>query len=183
MAKNKETVPEILDEEIREEEQPSVKGPLRDDPEPAYTPAWQVVNRRQDVYADKFPPKIYSLEALMATGLVTEEMLEEAGYVKFTDYASTSKTGVVRINDSYGFGISPDGEIRGVNATLQQYNNSPDYRVINKGTMRSIRSAVVTDGMLDYARSSIVAQANDIYAIRMQYDGTNWSIIAEKTNT
>lgn len=109
--------------------------------------------------------------------------LSTLGFVKNTDYASASTAGVVKINDSYGFGISETGEIRGLNATLTQYNNSPDYRIINKGTMRSIRSAVVTDGMLDYARAQIVAQANDVYAIRMRFDGTNWQIIAEKTNT
>lgn len=180
MAKSKDA---DLVEEIREEEPLETKGPLRDEPEPAYVPAWEVVNDRQNILADKIPPKIYSLEALLAAGIVTEEMLEEAGYVKFTDFASTTSTGVVKINESYGFSMSESGEIRGLNATLTQYNNSPDYRVINKGTMRSIRSAVVQDGMLDYARAQIVAQANDVYAIRMRFDGTNWQIIAEKTNT
>ena len=175
--------PELENEQIVEDEPIIVKGPLRDDPAPEYVPAWEVVNDRQNILADKIPPKIYSLEALLAAGIVTEETLEEAGYVKFTDYASTSKTGVIKINSSYGFNVSDSGELSVVNATLQQYNNSPDYRVINKGTMRNIRSAVVQDGMLDYARNQIVAQANDIYAIRMLFDGTNWSIIAEKTNT
>lgn len=153
MAKNKVTAPEILDEEIREEEQPSVKGPLRDDPEPAYTPAWQVVNQRQDVYSDKFPPKIYSLDAMMAAGIVNEEALaaylDENKYVKQTDYASADAGGTVKISSTYGLSISATyGIVQGASKNATQYGTSADALIISKGTLEAVFLNVLTNKLI-----------------------------------
>lgn len=178
MAKNKETVPEILDEEIREEEQPSVKGPLRDDPEPAYTPAWQVVNRRQDVYSDKFPPKIHSLEALMAAGFVTEEMLEDGGYVKNTDYATSSKAGVIKTGGGYGAYTTGAGIIACSARTAQQYATDGTSMFIAKGTLENVKQVLVESALSLFcdATSSSAAIGTKLSNLTMTKTENGWVI-------
>ena len=176
MAKNKVTAPEILDEEIREEEQPSVKGPLRDDPEPAYTPAWQVVNRRQDVYADKFPPKIYSLEALMAAGIVTEEMLADGGYVKNTDYATPTAAGVVKVSGTYGAYVSGSGVLYPAARTVQQYEGDQSTFFISKGTLENVKADVAARALVDIAAAQFPEATAGTYTVKLTYDGAAWGV-------
>ena len=178
MAKNKVTAPEILDEEIREEEQPSVKGPLRDDPEPAYTPAWQVVNRRQDVYADKFPPKIYSLEALMAAGLVTEEMLTEGGYVKNTDYATSGDGGVFKTSPNAYCTAVISGYLQGSIKDSETFYSGAVYPAafVTKGTLNNITPVVASDGLIKIADAQITAPVAGTYTVKLTYDGTAWGV-------
>lgn len=146
MAKKKET---DLVEEIREEEQLETKGPLRDDPEPAYSPAWEVVNDRQNILTDKIPPKIYSLEALMAAGIVTEESLAEAGYVKNTDYASALVGGVVKLPTSRGLAIESNGSMYTSTFTLANYNTTGSGTFIGKGTLENIRTDLFKRSIID----------------------------------
>lgn len=176
MAKNKETVPEILDEEIREEEQPSVKGPLRDDPEPAYTPAWQVVNRRQDIYSDVFPPKIYSLDALLAAGIVTDEMLADGGYVKNTDYASGSVAGVVKASAGNGLAVSGTGQLAGNTFTNQGYTTSAGGAIICKGTLENIKEDLSARGLVGIAAGQYAEPTAGTYTVKLTYDGTAWGV-------
>lgn len=180
MAKNKVTDPEILDEEIREEEQPSVKGPLRDDPEPAYTPAWQVVNRRQDVYADKFPPKIYSLDALMAAGIVTEEMLADGGYVKDTDYATSSKAGVIKTGSGYGAYTTGSGVIACSARTNQQYATDGTSMFIAKGTLENVKADLSARALVEIAQGQHSTPTVGNYTVKLAYDGTAWGVIITK---
>lgn len=143
MAKKKET---DLVEEIREEEPLETKGPLRDEPEPAYSPAWEVVNDRQNILADKIPPKIYSLEALMAAGIVTEEMLTEAGYVKNTDYASADNGGVIKISAALGTAVN-NGVIQGSSRTLANYSATSNSLIISKGTLENIKAQLIVNAL------------------------------------
>ena len=178
MAKNKETVPEILDEEIREEEQPSVKGPLRDDPEPAYTPAWQVVNRRQDIYSDKIPPKIYSLEALMAAGIMTEETLADAGYVKNTDYATSGAGGVFKTSPNAYCTTVTNGYLQGSIKDSETFYSGAVYPAafVTKGTLNNITPSVASDGLVKIAGAQFAEPTAGTYTVKLTYDGTAWGV-------
>ena len=176
MAKNKVTTPEILDEEIREEEQPSVKGPLRDDPEPAYTPAWQVVNRRQDVYADKFPPKIYSVDALIAAGVMTDETLEDAGYVKNTDYATNSTGGVIKASTGNGLAVSGTGQLAGNTFTATGYGSSAGGAIICKGTLENIKEDLSARALVGIASAQFPEATVGTYTVKLTYDGAAWGV-------
>lgn len=180
MAKNKVTDPEILDEEIREEEQPLVKGPLRDDPEPAYTPAWQVVNRRQDVYSDKLPPKIFSIEAMIAAGVVNEENLAaylvENGYVKNTDYASTSVGGVIKTNTGVGTQVNTNGLLNASARTLAQYPDDGVGTFIGKGTLENIKEDLIARALVGIGEAQITTPVAGTYTVKLTYDGAAWGV-------
>lgn len=102
-------------------------------------------------------------------------------YVKRTDYASSTKGGVVKLESYYGVGTSPSGSFWGVPTTLTDYKNSRDARVIVcKGTLENIKYDLVkravtenditlTDDEKTAARTWIGAISDTYYA------GTNGS--------
>lgn len=150
MGKTKEVTPELVDEII--EEPVEVKSPTRDaDPEPEYVPAYQVVNDRQNIYTDKIPPKIMSLEALIAAGMVNEtnlaEYLEDNGYVKNTDYATGATTGVIIASNSYGLSVTSGGSLVGATRTEAQYNANSGNMIISKGTLENIAYSFVFNAL------------------------------------
>lgn len=59
-------------------------------------------------------------------------------YVKNTDYASTSKGGVVKISNYYGTNITNDGIMYGTTKTFSQYEDGPLSSFISKGTLENI---------------------------------------------
>lgn len=145
MGKNNEVVPEV--EEILEETT-EVKTPTRyGDPEPEYAPAYQVVNDRQNIYTDKIPPVIMSLEALLSAGVVNKTALDdylvENGYVKNTDYATGSTAGVIIASNSYGLSVTSGGSLVGATRTLVQYDANSGNMIISKGTLENVKLTLV----------------------------------------
>ena len=167
---------EILEEVV--EDNP-VKSPLRDaDPEPEYVPAYQVINGRQDILSDKIPPKIMSLEALIAAGLVNETnlaaYLEDNGYVKNTDYAGTDTGGVVKTSATYGTAISTAGALYGSTRTASQYDNATNALMMCKGTLENIKVYLASSGIAgDFADEVTTPDTTKEYALIMKYDTDN----------
>lgn len=69
----------------------------------------------------------------------TSDLTNDSNYVKNTDYAASSKGGVVKVNDYYGFGVT-NGGVPYVNAfTYENYVNNKDNNVfIGKGTLENV---------------------------------------------
>lgn len=61
-----------------------------------------------------------------------------SNYVKFTDYASDSKAGVVKVNPStYGIGIASSGTLMGATVQDSFFEDKDDKFVISKGTLKN----------------------------------------------
>ena len=61
------------------------------------------------------------------------------GYVKDTDYARSTKAGVIKVNTMYGLGVnSYDGILKGVGTDYDGYITSGVSMVISKGTLENV---------------------------------------------
>lgn len=58
--------------------------------------------------------------------------------VKFTDYASSSKSGVVKTSQNHGIATNGEGFLTGVTRTAEQYNTNSGYMLISKGTLENV---------------------------------------------
>ena len=65
------------------------------------------------------------------------------GYVKNTDYATSSTGGTIIISTYYGTAIYGDGKIYAVRRTLNEYNNSDTGSFISKGTLENAKNDIV----------------------------------------
>lgn len=172
--------PELENEQTVTDEPIIVKGPLRDDPAPEYVPAWEVVNDRQNILTDKLPPKIYSIDALVAAGVVNEEnlaaYLEDNSYVKNTDYASAATGGVVKTNTGVGTQVNTNGLLNAVARTNQQYSGDGVGLFIGKGTLEAIKEDVTARALVGIAEGQYSEPTAGTYTVKLAYDGTAWGV-------
>ena len=78
-------------------------------------------------------------------------------FVKNTDYATSSKGGVIKIRDDFGTTMI-NGFLRGVTKTKSQYDEASDVIFINKGTLDNVLNARIGDinTMLDQMNREVV---------------------------
>lgn len=77
----------------------------------------------------------------LISGLVSETQLEETleDYVKNTDYASSSKGGVIKVSDYYNYVVSANsGVLYTRTKTYQEYTNLDANAFIGKGTLENV---------------------------------------------
>lgn len=58
--------------------------------------------------------------------------------VKSTDYASSSKAGVIKSSQNHGISVNADGFLTGVTRSAEQYNTNSGYMIISKGTLENV---------------------------------------------
>lgn len=61
--------------------------------------------------------------------------------VKSTDYATSTKGGVIKFSTSYGIVMSADGFLMGSTRTAEQYASNSGNMLINKGTLENVLQA------------------------------------------
>lgn len=76
--------------------------------------------------------------------LIGSTTVDLTDYVKNTDYATTIKSGVIRIDSNLGTDIGSEGNIRGTIRTKEQYNNDSILSILSKGTLENIKENLVT---------------------------------------
>ena len=78
-------------------------------------------------------------------------------FVKFTDYASTDKAGVIKTN-AYSIYIGSDGKLRCNGRTYTEYQSLSNVDFISKGTLDNVLTAVIgdIDTMLDQMNREVV---------------------------
>ena len=64
--------------------------------------------------------------------------IDLTNYVQFTDYASSSKGGVIKIDNSYGTNIGFGGDLRSITRTYGQYTSGNGAMFISKGTLENV---------------------------------------------
>lgn len=74
-------------------------------------------------------------------------------YVKNTDYASTSKGGVIKVSNSYGSGIEQNGVIFATEISYSNYQTLTNKTFIGKGTLEN----VITGKNLETANNKVTS--------------------------
>lgn len=64
--------------------------------------------------------------------------IDLSGYVKNTDFATSTKGGVIKFSTSHGVNMSADGFLMGATRTAEQYNSNSGNMLINKGTLENV---------------------------------------------
>lgn len=70
--------------------------------------------------------------------LIGTTQVDLTDYVKNTDYASSTKGGVVKFGNSYGTTILANGVLAGTTRTYEQYDEGSNYMLIGKGTLENV---------------------------------------------
>ena len=58
--------------------------------------------------------------------------------VKYTDYATSTRGGVIKFSQSHGITMSSDGFLMGSTRTAEQYTSNSGNMLINKGTLENV---------------------------------------------
>lgn len=105
------------------------------------------------IYIDLTGNKIYRFEENENTGVYSDL----TDYVKNTDYATSSKGGVIKGNVN-GFIIGSTGNPSANTYTYQQYISTADYHFIGKGTLENVLNARIGDinSLLDEINGEII---------------------------
>ena len=80
------------------------------------------------------------------------------GYVKNTDYATSSVGGVIKVNSAYGLQVA-SGTLTGSTRTYAQYGTDDNTVVIDKGTLENVITGkdLTTKAYVDGLENSICA--------------------------
>lgn len=104
---------------------------------------------------DGTTPDVYDeyvwIESTQSFELIGTTQVDLTDYVKFTDYATSSKAGVIKTSVSYGTGCSSSGILIGSTATLETYTSRPDNSFVSKGTLENIKDDYVKRGLTENA--------------------------------
>ena len=89
------------------------------------------------------------------TGYYTKEETNTllSNKVGFTDYATSSKGGVIQVDNVYGIQVE-SGSLRGNPRTYAQYTSAGDKLIISKGTLENVITGKGLVSNTDYATSS-----------------------------
>ena len=84
------------------------------------------------------------------------EEIDLTDYIKNTDYASTTKGGVIKLGNSFGMGAN--GAVAAAVKTYAQYQSLGNYDFIGKGTLENVLNATIGDinSALDIINGEIV---------------------------
>lgn len=66
------------------------------------------------------------------------QKVDLTNYVQFTDYASTTKAGVVKARSIYGLNMNNEGELTGFTRNYSSYQTDSNALIINKGTLENV---------------------------------------------
>lgn len=74
-------------------------------------------------------------------------------YVQFTDYATSSKGGVIKYSNAYGTTVGSDGILKASKRTYEQYTSGGENVIIGKGTLENI----ITGKNLETANNKVTS--------------------------
>lgn len=104
--------------------------------------------------------------------VITKEDIDLSEYTKFTDYATTEKSGTIKTVDSFATDVDGSGFLYAKSKTADNYNTSSDNIFISKGTLENIKS--------DYVKAGVVSNSNTL-TTEEQTSAQNWLGAASKT--
>lgn len=96
---------------------------------------------------DGTAPDIYDeyvwITATQTFELIGTTQVDLTGYVKNTDYATTTVGGTIKISNYYGSYIFGDGKIAAMSANLETYKSAPSEYFIGKATLENAKNDIV----------------------------------------
>ena len=95
-------------------------------------------------------------------------------YVKNIDYATSSKGGVIKVDNKYGLGMIIGGYLVGGTVNYNLYNSGSDARIISKGTLENV---IIGKGLVS---NKELASDNDFGLIK--YNDANGFMRDNNTN-
>lgn len=102
--------------------------------------------------------------------------LSTLGFVKNTDYATSTIGGVVKTGGGYGAWMTGSGVIAASARTATQYPTDGASMFIAKGTLENIKPGYVAEGIVAIADGQITAPVAGTYTVKLTYDGANWGV-------
>ena len=96
----------------------------------------QIKNRRENIVINDIPPEI-----------LTEAKLSADGYVKNTDYPTSSTAGVIKAATSYGTTVTSQGFLGAQTRTAAQYPGDANTLLVGKGTLENIKGLLVSGAL------------------------------------
>lgn len=91
--------------------------------------------------------EVLSLLSTMGTLFLTVEL---AAYVRFTDYATEERAGVVHCRESAGCAVGVTGNLHAVSFNLSEYRGLRGPEFISKGTLENIKYNYVMESLTTY---------------------------------
>ena len=90
-------------------------------------------------------------------------------YVKFSDYAGVSKSGTIKIFDTYGTNITTGGRLYAVSKDYATYTSGDSLMFISKGTLENVITGKGLITNTDYAGSGVsgVIVASGSYGVQV----------------
>lgn len=83
--------------------------------------------------------------------VIGSTQIDLTGYVKFTDYASWDKAGVIKYTSNFGVTVHSTGYIQATTKTKDEYASSENTMFIGKGTLENIKKDIVERAVSDGA--------------------------------
>lgn len=104
-------------------------------------------------------------------GIPSTDLADE--YVKPTDYATTSKGGVIKTSSNVANEINNNGILIASNRSYEQYSNASNSMFVSKGTLENVITGKGLVSNADYATSSTggVIKSNGNYATAVNSSG------------
>lgn len=142
--------------------------------------AKEVKNRRENLFINENPPEVLGISDI-------ETKISTDGFVKNTDYASTTATGVIKVQTSAGSAVSGGGALISVERTSEQYDASARNMFISKGTLENVILGVfaklLRDSIPDAHWEALATNTKVMFALNKEADGTYNLDIATQTPT
>lgn len=150
----------------------------------------EVKNRRENLFINEVPPEVLTaddvedaaLEAVADAGYLTVETAATAGFVKNTDYASSSTAGVVKVSSQRATSVSASGLLQATTLTGTSYNDLNQYGFIAKGTLEGVIGSLVKReliALLGGADTDAVGTTLTGWFAERTADG--WNVVAVKS--
>lgn len=78
-----------------------------------------------------------------------ENVIVGKGLITDSNYASKTKGGTIKINDTYALNIAEDGTLSVIPLSETEYGNRSTYTAISKGTLENIKNKYIKEGLVN----------------------------------
>ena len=111
--------------------------------------------------------------------------LQKDGYVKNTDYASSSTAGVIKLDSTYATDITSGGKLKAKEITAEAYAEANDSAFISKATLDNVLASQPSGGItVDLLYSgSIIKGGSTPYTLEHPYTDYLFLMVCSGTST
>lgn len=107
-----------------------------------------------------------------------------AGYVKDTDYASSSKGGTIKVDSTYATDITSGGKLKAKEITAEAYSEANDAAFISKKTLDNVLAAQPAGGItVDLLFSGNIVKGGTSYTLDHPYTDYKFLMACNGTTT